>query len=109
MFILARLAPHSSVHAIAKLFGGQVNTNALLLDLYSLVAVVAVMLAAAGYAMIDVGAVRQKNATDTIVSKIIAGGIAALAFIPIGYGIWNWQFDSAAGIHNPLTKAISDW
>jgi Amt family ammonium transporter len=90
-------------------FKDQVSSTAFMLDLYALIAIVAVMLAAAGYAMIDVGAVRAKNAIDTVVSKIVAGVVAALAFIPIGYGIWNWQFDSAAGVHHPLSQAISDW
>ncbi|MGZ4247072.1 MAG: hypothetical protein ACXVUE_02030 [Solirubrobacteraceae bacterium] len=91
------------------MFKDQVSATALMLDLYALIAIVAVMLAAAGYAMIDVGAVRSKNAIDTVVSKIVAGTVAALAFIPLGYGIWNWQFDSAYGTPNPLWQAIKDW
>lgn len=94
---------------LAVFFKDQVSGDSMLLTLFALSAVLAIMLAFAGVVLIDMGVVRRKNLIDTGVQKLIAGMIAGVAFTPIGYGIWNWQFDAALGVPHPLGQAIKDW
>jgi Amt family ammonium transporter len=90
-------------------FKDQVGASAFTLDLFVILGIIAVLTATAGVAMMDVGSVRSKNTVDTVVQKIGAGTAAAIGFIPIGYGVWNWQFNSALGIPNPLSQSLKDW
>ncbi|HEY1854271.1 MAG TPA: hypothetical protein VGG40_06745 [Solirubrobacterales bacterium] len=90
-------------------FKEQVSTNAMMLDLFALIAITAVFMATAGLALMDVGAARTRNVIDTVMQKFVAGGACAAGFMIAGYGIWNWQFNSAFGVKNPLGQGISDW
>ena len=52
---------------------------------------------------------QAKNLLDTWVQKILASLFAGLAFIIVGFGIWNWQFNEAFGVANPLSESIKSW
>lgn len=91
------------------MFPSQVSTNIFLQDVFFTMAAVAVVLAFAGLGFIDSGLSRRKNVLDNWVQKLIAGLVAAFGFIIIGYAVWNWQFNQAFGITNPLSEAIKSW
>ena len=44
-----------------------------------------------------------------MVQKLVAGCCCAGGFLLIGFAVWNWQFNQAFGIKNPLGQSISDW
>jgi ammonium transporter, Amt family len=87
----------------------QLTTDNLLLSvLYSLGAV-SVVLVVLALGFIDVGLVRRKNTLDTWIQKLVAALVAGGGTLVIGYGIWNWQFNSAFGVPHPLGQALKDW
>ncbi|HEY6762629.1 MAG TPA: hypothetical protein VI318_24210 [Baekduia sp.] len=87
----------------------QLTTDNLLLSvLYSLGAV-SVVLVVLALGFIDVGLVRRKNTLDTWIQKLVAALVAGGGTLVVGYGIWNWQFNSAFGVPHPLGQALKDW
>jgi ammonia channel protein AmtB len=81
----------------------------LVLDLLYSLGAFAVVLIVLALGFIDMGLVRAKNAFDTWLQKIVAGLIAAAGTIFVGYAIWQWQFNQAFGVKNPLGQAVKDW
>jgi ammonia channel protein AmtB len=90
-------------------FKEQVTTDVFVANLLYAVGILAVMLAAAGVMLLDMGLVRRKNMIDTMVQKLVSGFVCALGFVPIGYAVWVWQINQAFEIPHPLGQAISDW
>ena len=91
------------------MFKEQVTTDVYLESAFYAVCTVSVLLVLVGLAFIDVGLARSKNIVDVIVQKLVAGACFAGGFIIIGYGVWQWQFNQAFGVPNPLGQAIKDW
>jgi Amt family ammonium transporter len=87
----------------------QLTTNNLLLSVLYSVGAVSVVLVILALGFIDVGLVRRKNTLDTWVQKLVSSLIAGGGTLVVGYGIWNWQFNQAFGIPNPLGQALKDW
>src|SRR4051812_43947741 len=94
---------------MVAVFKEQVSIDIFALDIFYVLAVICLFLVVGAFGLIDSGLVRRKNLLDTWVQKILASLFGGLAFIIIGYGIWNWQFDTAFGIPNPLGEAIKAW
>jgi ammonia channel protein AmtB len=92
-----------------KVFPEQLTLDFLFLDLLYIVAGFAVILVIAGLGVIDMGLVRRKNVLDTWIQKLTAAGIAGFGTFLGGYAIWQWQFNSAFGVDQPLWQAIKDW
>jgi ammonium transporter, Amt family len=77
--------------------------------IFYFVCVTLLVLAIPALIIIDAGFSRKKNSLDTWVQRLGMAMIAALGFGLVGYGVWNWQFYQAFGIHNALWHAIKDW
>src|SRR3954447_1290312 len=90
-------------------FKEQVSIEFFALDTFYILAVICLFLVVAAFGLIDSGLVRRKNLLDTWVQKILASLFAALAFIVVGFGIWNWQFNEAFGVPNALGESIKAW
>lgn len=76
--------------------------------LYSL-GTVFVLLAVVAVGFMDHGLVRRKNMIDTWVQKLLCALFSGLAMLVVGYAFWNWQFNEAFGVPDPLSQALSDW
>ena len=87
----------------------QVNLDYLYSDLLYTLGGLAVLLVVLALGFIDMGLVRRKNVLDTWIVKITAGLIAGLGTIVVGYALWQWSFNQAFGVPNPLGQAIKDW
>jgi Amt family ammonium transporter len=94
---------------VATVFKDQSSNGVFTADVFYVLASVCLFLVVVAFGLIDSGLVRRKNLLDTWVQKITAALLAGGAFLIIGYGIWQWQFNSAFGIKNPLGQAIKDW
>lgn len=90
-------------------FAQQVSLSNFTLDVFYALASVCLFLVVPAFGLIDHGLVRPKNTLDTWAQKLIASMVAAISFIIIGYGVWNWQFNQALGVPNPLGAAIKSW
>jgi ammonia channel protein AmtB len=87
----------------------QLTTDNLLLSLLYSIGAVSVVLVVLALGFIDVGLVRRKNTLDTWIQKLVSALVAGGGTLVVGYGIWNWQFNSAFGVPNPLGQALKDW
>ncbi|MCU1603826.1 MAG: ammonium transporter [Modestobacter sp.] len=92
-----------------KQFPEQASTNWLLSTFIYTLGAVAVLLVIVGLVVVDMGLVRRRNVLDTTVQKIGAAMIGGLGTLLIGYPIWQWQFNSAFGVPQPLWQAVKDW
>ena len=91
------------------LFRSQLTIENYYLDfLYSLAAM-CVVLIVLGIGFIDGGLVRTKNVLDAWVQKIGAAIIGGLSTLVFGYALWQWSFNQAFGVPNPLKQALKDW
>lgn len=92
-----------------KFFAEQVNLTSFYLDLLYTVGAVAVVLVVVALGFVDTALVRKKNVLDTWVQKIVASLIAGFGTLVVGYGFWQWSFNQALGVKNPLGQALGDW
>lgn len=94
---------------LATVFKDQASNGIFIADVFYVLATISLFLVVVAFGLIDSGLVRRKNLLDTWVQKLTAAMLAGGAFLIVGYGIWQWQFNSAFGIKNPLSQAIKDW
>ena len=87
----------------------QLSTEMLLLAFIYFLGAMAVVLVVLALGFIDVALVRRKNVLDTWIQKLIAALLAGAGTLLGGIAIWNWQFNQAFGVPNPLGQAIKDW
>jgi ammonium transporter, Amt family len=90
-------------------FKDQVTTDIFAQDIFYVLATISLFLVVIAFGLIDSGLVRRKNLLDTWIQKLTAALLGGLAFMLVGYGIWNWQFNEAFGVKNPLGEAIKSW
>lgn len=95
--------------AESQSFVAQVSTNAFLTDFFYIFATMGAFIGLLALALLDGSLVQAKNLVDTLVQKIISAFVAGMAFMIVGYGIWNWQFYQAYGVSDALHQALSDW
>ena len=93
----------------AQTYADQLTPGAFLTAFFYIFASLGVFIGTIGLILLDAGLVQQKNLVDTIVQKLANAMIGGVAFMIIGYGVWNWQFYQAFGIPHPLQQAIADW
>ncbi|MCW2954829.1 MAG: hypothetical protein JWQ48_3999 [Conexibacter sp.] len=94
---------------LAAVFTKQIGPDVLLQDVFYALPGISLIVIMLGLALIDGGLVRAKNALDSYVQKFVAAAVAGIAFLGIGYAIWNWQFNAAFGVPSPLKAAIDGW
>lgn len=87
----------------------QVSVAALISNLLYSLGALSIILIVLGLGFIDAGSVRRKNVLDTWIVKLVAGAIAGLGTVVVGYAFWQWSFNQAFGVPNPLWQAIKDW
>lgn len=92
-----------------KIFAEQVSANAYIADIFYILATLGLFLIFVGLALIDAGTVNAKHLVDTLAQKMLSGLIGGASFMIAGYAIWNWQFNQAFGVPNPLMQSLSDW
>jgi ammonium transporter, Amt family len=92
-----------------QFFKEQVTTEMYLLDVFYLMASATLILLVGAIGLIDAGLVRRKNVLETWIGKLVSALVAGGAFTVIGYGIWNWQYFTMAGVPNPLGESIKAW
>lgn len=90
-------------------FKDQVSIDVFFSDFLYGFAAMCVILVVLALCLVDGGLVRTKNIVDTWLLKIAAAMVAGLGTIFVGYAIWQWSFNSAFGVHNPLGQALKDW
>jgi ammonia channel protein AmtB len=90
-------------------FPEQASTNWLMATFIYTVGTAAVLLVVVGLVLVDMGLVRRRNVLDTTVQKIGAAMVGGLGTLLIGYPIWQWQFNQAFGVPQPLWQAVKDW
>jgi ammonia channel protein AmtB len=90
-------------------FPDQVSTEVILLAFLYTLAAVSVILVILGLGLIDMGLVRRRNVLDTWIQKLTAAMIGGVGTLLGGYAIWQWSFNQALGVPNPLRQAIKDW
>ena len=90
-------------------FKEQVSIDIFVFDILYAFAAMCVVLVVLGLCLVDGGLVRTKNMLDTWVLKISASMIGGLGTVFIGYAIWQWSFNSAFGVKDPLKQALEDW
>ena len=90
-------------------FPEQASTNYLMSTFIYTLGAVAVLLVVAGLVLVDMGLVRRRNVLDTTIQKIGAAMVGGLGTLLIGYPIWQWQFNQAFGVPQPLWQAVKDW
>ncbi|MED5803838.1 hypothetical protein VX037_22680 [Gordonia sp. Z-3] len=92
------------------MFGeGQFSTEFMVIDVWYYLAAFMALLAVAALALMDLGSVRRSNLIDCAVQKAVAIVAGGFGMMWIGYPIWQWQFNQAFGVPNPLGTAIKDW
>ena len=87
----------------------QITLDYLYLNFLYTLGALAVILIVLALGLVDMGLVRRKNVLDTWVQKLTAALIAGGATILGGYGIWQWSFNQAFGVEQPLWNALKDW
>jgi ammonia channel protein AmtB len=90
-------------------FPEQASTNWLMATFIYTVGAAAVLLVVIGLVLVDMGLVRRRNVLDTTVQKVGAAMVGGLGTLLIGYPIWQWQFNQAFGVPQPLWQAVKDW
>jgi len=73
------------------------------------IAAALVLVATAGLALVDSGLSRKSDMLDIWISKLASGAACAIGFSIVGYGIWEWQFESAYHVPNAFRAAIDTW
>lgn len=94
---------------LTKTFAEQVSAQAYISDLFYIIACMGAFLVVVALALIDAGTVNAKHLIDTLAQKIVSAFIAGTSCMIAGYAIWNWQFNQAFGVPNPLMQSLSDW
>ncbi|SFL25309.1 hypothetical protein [Geodermatophilus ruber] len=91
------------------MFEEQATFEFMTLAFVYVVGVVAIIMVVLGLGLVDAGLVRRQNLVNTWVQKLIATMIAGGGLMLGGYAFWQWQFNQAFGVPDPLRQAISDW
>ena len=87
----------------------QLTDSNYLQAIFFAVAAALVLVATAGLALIDSGLSRKSDMLDIWISKLVAGAVCAGGFALVGYGVWEWQFESAYHVPDAFRTAIDTW
>lgn len=87
----------------------QLTQSNYLQAIFFAIAAAVVLIATAGLALVDSGLSRKSDVLDIWISKLVSGAACAIGFSIVGYGIWEWQFESAYHVPNAFRTAIDTW
>jgi Amt family ammonium transporter len=100
MFLLAQAG---------DIFPEQVTTNQLLQNLVYASGTVGALIVVVGLVMLDAGGVRRPNVFNATAEKLVGFFIGFATYFLIGFAFWNWQYNEAFEVSNPLGQSIEDW
>jgi Amt family ammonium transporter len=92
-----------------QVFPEQVTTNQLLQNLVYASGTVGALLVVVGLVMLDAGGVRRPNVFNATIEKLVGFFIGFATYFAIGFAFWNWQYNEAFEVANPLGQSIEDW
>jgi ammonium transporter, Amt family len=92
-----------------EIFPEQVTTNQLLQNLVYASGTVGALLVVVGLVMLDAGGVRRPNVFNATIEKLVGFFIGFATYFLIGFALWNWQYNEAFEVANPLGQSIEDW
>jgi ammonium transporter, Amt family len=95
--------------AQAAEFPEQVTTNQLLQNVVYASGTVGALMVVVGLIMLDAGSVRRPNVFNATVEKLVGFFIGFATYFLIGFALWNWQYNEAFEVANPLGQSIEDW
>ena len=93
----------------ADVFPEQVTTNQLLQNVVYASGTVGALLVVVGLVMLDAGGVRRPNVFNATIEKLVGFFIGFATYFAIGFAFWNWQYNQAFEVANPLGQSIEDW
>ena len=91
------------------IFPEQVTTNQLLQNVVYASGTVGALMVVVGLVMLDAGGVRRPNVFNATIEKLVGFFIGFATYFAIGFAIWNWQYNEAFEVPNPLGQSIEDW
>lgn len=94
---------------LALAFAEQVSTDVYLKSAFYVMCTAAIIVGVIALTLIDLGLARSNSVIDTVTQKIVATIAGAAGFAVVGYAVWNWQYNIAFGVENPLGEAIKTW
>ena len=92
-----------------EIFPEQVTTNQLLQNVVYASGTVGALLVVVGLVILDAGGVRRPNAFNATIEKLVGFFIGFSTYFLIGFAFWNWQYNEAFEVANPLGQSIEDW
>ncbi len=95
--------------AQAAQFPDQVTTNQLLQNVVYASGTVGALMVVVGLVMLDAGGVRRPNVFNATIEKMVGFFIGFATYFVIGFALWNWQYNVAFEVANPLGQSIEDW
>jgi ammonium transporter, Amt family len=99
----------SSLTLLAQVFPEQVSTNQLLQNVVYASGTVGALFVVVGLVMLDAGGVRRPNVFNSTIEKLVGFFIGFATYFGIGFAFWNWQYNQAFEVPNPLGQSIEDW
>ncbi|WP_170975692.1 ammonium transporter [Rhizobium sp. FY34] len=97
------------MHETMKVFTEQVTTNQFLVAFFYIFATIGVLLGTISIVLIDGSMVKAKSLITTVTQKVLSAFISSMAFMVVGYAIWNLQYYQALSVPDALKAAIGDW
>jgi ammonium transporter, Amt family len=91
------------------IFPEQVTTNQLLQNVVYASGTVGALMVVVGLVMLDAGGVRRPNIFNATIEKLVGFFIGFATYFVIGFALWNWQYNEAFEVPNPLGQSIEDW
>ena len=98
-----------TILAQAAQFPEQVTTNQLLQNVVYASGTVGALMVVVGLVMLDAGGVRSANVFNATIEKMVGFFIGFATYFVIGFALWNWQYNVAFEVANPLGQSIEDW
>ena len=92
-----------------EIFPEQVTTNSLTQNLVYAMGTVGALSVVAGLVVLDAASVRRLNVFNSTIEKLVGFFIGFATYFGIGFAIWNWQYNEAFEVPNPLGQSIEDW
>lgn len=92
-----------------EIFPEQVTTNSLTQNLIYASGTVGALMVVVGLVMLDAASVRRLNVFNSTIEKFVGFFIGFAVYFGIGFAIWNWQYNEAFEVANPLGQSIEDF
>ena len=90
-----------------EIFPEQVTTNSLTQNLVYALGTVGALSVVAGLVVLDAASVRRLNVFNSTIEKLVGFFIGFSVYFLIGFAIWNWQYNEAFEVANPLGQSSS--